>query len=193
MNTAFLCIDIQLSYFPGGAMELARPEEAAREAARLLAYYRERGWTVVHIHHVSGVDKSGVVHPLPRDARIHDLVAPYAGELVIPKGRINSFRDTGLEALLRARKVERLVVAGMMTNMCVEAAVRQAVDLGFEVLVAHDACATRDYAFGGRVVPAADVHAAALAAMAFAYARALSTDELLDLFARESGAGKSAV
>ena len=63
--------------------------------------------------------------------------------------------------------------------MCVEAATRAAADLGFEVTVIHDACATRALAFDGVEVPAAQVHAAALAAMNGTYARVVSTDALL--------------
>jgi nicotinamidase-related amidase len=63
--------------------------------------------------------------------------------------------------------------------MCVEADTRAATDLGFQVTVAHDACATRPLAFGGVEVPAAQVQAAALAAMSGAYARVISTEALL--------------
>jgi len=74
--------------------------------------------------------------------------------------------------------IKKLVICGMQTHMCVEAAVRAAADLGYEVTVAHDACATRDLEFNGVKVPAAQVHAAALAAMEYAYAKVESVDEL---------------
>ncbi len=63
--------------------------------------------------------------------------------------------------------------------MCVDAFVRAASDFGYGVTVAHDAVATRDLAFGGRTVPAADVHAAFISALAFAYAEVASTEDLL--------------
>jgi len=179
VNVALLSIDIQMNYFPGGSLELERPLEAARAAARLIAAFRERGLPVVHIHHVSGVEKTGIVSPIPEKSRIHELVAPLPGEIVLPKGHINSFRGTGLEALLRARMVDRLVVMGMMTNMCVEAAARQAVDLGFDCTVAADACAARAWSWGGRAVDAADAHAAALAAIEFGYAKVRLADEIV--------------
>ncbi len=75
--------------------------------------------------------------------------------------------------------VARVVICGMQTHMCAEAAARAAADLGFDVTVVHDACATRDLSFGGTTVPAAHVHAAALAALNGMYARVVSTDELL--------------
>ncbi len=64
--------------------------------------------------------------------------------------------------------------------MCVDATVRAAADLGFDVAVAHDACAAPDLEFGGRRVAAADVHAAFLAALGSSYARVAAADELLD-------------
>jgi nicotinamidase-related amidase len=67
----------------------------------------------------------------------------------------------------------------MQTHMCVEAATRAAADLGFQVTVVADACATRPLAFGGVEVPAAQVHAAALAAMSGTYARVVTTEGLL--------------
>ena len=59
-------------------------------------------------------------------------------------------------------------------------AVRAAVDLGFECLVAADACATMDLVFSEQLVPAAHVHAAFLAALNAGYARVVGTDELLE-------------
>jgi nicotinamidase-related amidase len=106
-------------------------------------------------------------------------VRPRPGEPVIGKREANAFRDTELLATLRRLGATRLVIAGMQTHMCVEAATRAAADLGFEVTVAHDACATRPLAFGGVEVPAAQVHAAALAAMSGAYAKVTSTDDWL--------------
>jgi nicotinamidase-related amidase len=63
--------------------------------------------------------------------------------------------------------------------MCIDAGVRAAVDLGFEVSVAHDACAARDLEFNGTTVPAAHVHAAFMAALSSSYASINSTTELL--------------
>jgi len=67
----------------------------------------------------------------------------------------------------------------MQTHMCVEAATRAAADLGFEVTVIQDACATRDLKLRATVVPAAHVHAASLAAMASSYAHVMSAAEWL--------------
>ena len=84
-----------------------------------------------------------------------------------------------LEAL-RGLGIKRLVIAGMQTHMCVEAAARAAADLGFEVTVVADACATRPLEYGGAKVPADQVHASTLAALKGTYAKIVTADELLN-------------
>ena len=64
--------------------------------------------------------------------------------------------------------------------MCIDATTRAAFDLGFDCTVAEDACATRDLAFGGRTICAADVHGAFMAALSSPYARVVSTRTILD-------------
>ncbi|MNG42159.1 hypothetical protein D3C84_1318380 [compost metagenome] len=63
--------------------------------------------------------------------------------------------------------------------MCVDGMTRAAIDFGYKTTVLHDACATLDLAFNGVTVPAAQVHAAFMAALAFGYAPVISTDEYL--------------
>jgi len=62
-----------------------------------------------------------------------------------------------------------------MSNMCIDAATRAAADLGFQCIVAHDACAANHLAFGGVAVPADQVHAAFMAALEWAYAKVIAT------------------
>lgn len=174
-----IVIDVQNFYFPGGKLPLTGPEAAAQKAKALLEAFRARGWPVIHVLHL-GKDQAA---PSPEAGdegyRAHPSVMPRPGEPVIGKREANAFRDTGLLATLRRLGATRLVIVGMQTHMCVEAATRAATDLGFQVTVAHDACATRPLAFGGVEVPAAQVHAAALAAMSGGYAEVTSTDALL--------------
>lgn len=62
---------------------------------------------------------------------------------------------------------------------------RAASDLGYKCVVVHDACATRDQEFEGTVVPAADVHAAFMAALRFGYAKLVTTEQYLASSASE--------
>jgi nicotinamidase-related amidase len=98
---------------------------------------------------------------------------------VVQKNFPNSFRATDLKQRLDAAGVKHLVVAGMMTHMCVDATVRQAADLGYRVTLMGDACATRALKHGDESVPARQVHAAFLAALAGLYAKVIPAAEAI--------------
>ena len=171
--TALLLIDIQNFYFPGGRRPLENPEQASLNSRKILKSFRERGKLVVHIRHNA---KSG--------AEIHKNVAPIKGEKIISKNHVNSFKDTDLLEYLRSHKINRLVICGMMTHMCVEAAVRAASDLGFDCILIGDACDTRDLKYGNRVIGAKDVHDSTLSSLDGYYAKIMSTEEYLESLAK---------
>jgi nicotinamidase-related amidase len=170
-DTALLLIDIQDFYFPGGRSELVDPEEASLNARKLLLKFREKGVLVVHVRHNA-----------EQEAEIHKNVRPVEGEKVVSKNHVNCFKDTDLLEYLRENKVKKLVICGMMTHMCVEAAVRAAHDYDFETTLIHDACATRALTFGGREVSCADVHLSTLSSLNRYYARVIDTETFLKAF-----------
>jgi nicotinamidase-related amidase len=178
MTRALLIVDIQNDYFPGGAMELEGSEQAGERAGALLRAYRQKARPVVHMQHVSTRPGATFFLPNTRGVEIHASVAPAAGETVIQKGFPNSFRDTRLLEHLRQLKVDELVIAGMMTQMCIDTTTRAAADLGFQCFLAHDACATRALTFGGTTVPAAQVQAAFLAALNGLFAKVQTAEQL---------------
>ena len=175
---ALLVIDIQNDYFPGGNMALEGPEAAAANAARALEQFRSRGGLVVHVRHLSVRPGATFFIPGTVGAEIHASVRPREGETVVVKNFPNSFRGTSLDSLLKGAGVNELVIAGMMTHMCVDASVRQAADLGYKVTLLGDACATRAQSYAGETVPARQVHAAFLAALNGFYAKVISAREL---------------
>lgn len=180
MNQTLLLIDIQNDYFPGGAMELAGGLEAGQAAANLADGFRRHGLSVIHIQHIA--TRPGATFFLPETDGVdfHVSVAPQAGELVVIKHFPSAFRQTGLLEHLRRRQVTRLVIAGMMTHMCIDTTVRAAADLGFNCVLAHDACATRDLSFGGVTVAAAQVQAAYMAALDGPFAKVSSAETIRD-------------
>jgi nicotinamidase-related amidase len=162
---ALLVIDIQNFYFPGGRSELVEPVQAAEKAAIAIAHARTENNPVIYIQHKSAAGME-----------INDLVKPVPGEAVFVKEEVNSFLGTGLTDHVRSLGVDTLVICGMQTQMCVEAAVRAASDFGYYVILLHDACASRNLKFGDREVTATDVHASTLAAMK-SYAEVISVGE----------------
>lgn len=181
MNTALLLIDLQNDYFPGGRMPLDGSEEAAAHAMRLLDHFRNSGFPLVHIQHISDDPAATFFLPGTSGTQIHSLLQPLPGETIFVKHHVNAFLETPLLDHLRSGSIRRLVVCGMMTHMCVDAAVRAASDLGFQMLLASDACATRALSHGGTHSPAECVQAAFLASLR-AYAKVMTTDEILNEF-----------
>ena len=178
MARALVVVDIQNDYFPGGANPLDGPEAAAGNARTLLDAFRASGEQIVHVKHIWDEPDALYLRPGTPGGEIHDAVRPEDGETVVEKAFPNAFLETPLAAQLKAAGADRLVICGMMTAMCVDATVRAAVDLGYEVAVAHDACATMALEFGNRRIAAADVHAAFLAALADGYAAVEPTADL---------------
>jgi nicotinamidase-related amidase len=140
--------------------------------------FRENKLPVIHVRHLSVRPGATFFLPGTRGAEIHPLVQPLPGEMVIEKNFPNAFRNTGLKEFLEKQNIKNLVVAGMMTHMCVDASVRHAADLGYKITLLGDACATRAQSYGGETVPARQVHAAFLAALNGFYAKVVNTHEL---------------
>lgn len=179
MTRLLLLIDIQRDYFPGGRHPLVGADAAADAAARLLAAFRTTGERVVHVQHLSDDADASFFAPGTPGVEIDRRVAPDGEEHVVVKHEPNAFLRTGLEALLRAAAADEVVVAGMMSSMCVDATVRAASDLGFSVAVAEDACAAPDLVYDGRTVPGEQVHVAFMAALDGTYARVRTVDALV--------------
>jgi nicotinamidase-related amidase len=147
--------------------------------ARLLAAWRRTGRPVVHVRHDS-TEPDSSYRPGQPGHGWKEEARPLPGEAVVAK-RVNSaFIGTDLEARLRAGGHTRLVVLGVVTNNSVEATVRMAGNLGFDVAVVSDATATFDRRdLGGRPWPAEDVEALSLANLAGEYAEVVDTAEVL--------------
>lgn len=165
-ETALVIIDIQNDYFPGGALELVEPLKAAANARKLLDSFRASGQLVLHVQHENHNPELPFMLPGTEGQKIHSEVQPTEGENLITKHFPNAFRQTRLEEVLRDKGIEKLIIAGMMTHMCVSATARAAMELGFQVAIVQDACATRALEFRGKTIPAETVHQTALAEVA---------------------------
>jgi len=152
IKTALLIVDIQNFYFPGDGPGLVNALPASLAAKEILQIFREKNQLVVHVRHKSN-----------KGFEIHKNVEPLPTEKVITKTEVNSFQGTDLLGYLKDNNVTRLVIIGMQTQMCLEAAVRAARDYGFECIVVQDACATKDLKSGDKTVKAEDVQTAVLA------------------------------
>ena len=184
MKTALLVIDIQKDYFPGGKMELVDPLEAAQKAYMLLQCFREHSGYHIHIQHIALKPDAAFFIKGDSGTDIHDSVAHFEGEPIVYKHYPNSFRETNLLEMLKGWGIERVIICGMMTHMCVDATARAAADFGFQVIIADDACATRDLKYGETTIPAEYVHKAFLAALK-SYGQVMSSDQIIAHLAAE--------
>lgn len=76
------------------------------------------------------------------DGKVLDAIAPTGDEIVFPKSSSSVFVSTHIDYVLRNLGIRQLVLCGVVTDQCVESAVRDACDLGYLVTLVPDACAT---------------------------------------------------
>ncbi len=176
---AVIVVDLQNEYLPTGKLPLQGIEAATANAAQVIEAARARGDLVVHVRHEMPSADAPLFVPGSTGVEIIPAVQPAPGEAVVVKNYPNSFRDTDLEQRLDAEGVDEVVIVGAMSHMCIDATTRAAADLGYKATVVHDACATRDLEFAGQTVPAAQVHAANMAALAWGYGQVVETRDLL--------------
>ena len=89
-------------------------------------------------YRISGID-------VPKgswDGQVLDVIAPAEDEMIFRKTSSNVFVSTNIDFVLRNLGVRSLMIAGIMTEQCVESAVRDACDLGYLVTLVTDACTT---------------------------------------------------
>ncbi|MBV6322430.1 cysteine hydrolase family protein [Duganella violaceipulchra] len=161
MNTAFIGLDYIVDIMhPSGKIARSAAHAAERgviaNANQALALARERGWLSILVK--VGFDASYADQPKqsPLFGRVHEFGALALGsagtefhpelhaelaDLVIVKPRVSAFYATGLDAALRARKIERVVLAGVSSSWAVQSAARDAHDRNYQVVVLEAACA----------------------------------------------------
>lgn len=180
MIHCMILVDFQNDYFPGGNMELVGIEAAAANARLLLNEYRDTKQPVIHVQHIALHQGATFFLPETNGAEINEQVAPQAAEIVVVKNYPNSFRDTPLLDVLSKRGIGDIILCGAMSHMCIDATARAAFDLGFNCMVAEDACATTNLTFKDQTVNATEVHASFMAALSGTYAKVMSTKAIIE-------------
>jgi nicotinamidase-related amidase len=182
-DAALVIIDLQKAIdHPRWAAQGPRNNpDAEQTIARLLAAWRQAGRPIFHIRHESSTPGSTYALNGPGSAFKPEAM-PLPDEPVIAKQVHSAFIGTDLERRLRAAGIGTLVIAGVITNNSVEATVRMASDLGFDVRLVEEGCFTfarRDHA--GQLRSAEDVHAMSLANMDGEYCTVTRAEDLLQL------------
>lgn len=180
MKNALIIIDIQNDYFDMGAMALVNSENACENAKLILEQFRAVNLPVIHIQHIASRPDATFFLTNTKGAEIHKTVYPIENEKIISKHYPNSFRETTLLEYLKGEQITDLVICGMMTHMCVDATTRAAKDLGFNITLIGDACATKDLGINGQIIEAENVQNSFLAALNYFYSTVISTKQYLN-------------
>lgn len=135
MKTALLIIDMQQGLCEGEGRAWETAEVIAR-INRVAHRLREAGAPIVFIQHES---TSGYLEHGTREWQLADGLEVQPGDLRVRKKTPDAFLNTDLEALLKARGVEELIVCGMHTEFCVDTSTRRALALGYPVTLVADA------------------------------------------------------
>lgn len=159
-KAALIVIDAQQEYFaPIGKVVLPQGAAAVTKIAEALAWARGAKLPVIHVVHESRRPNASIFAPGSPALEIHHDARPVAGEPIVQKHLPGSFTGTRLEEMLRAQGIERVLLAGFMTQMCVDTTARQAAHLGFQVTVLSDATAAMAVTGPeGQTIPAEEVH-----------------------------------
>ena len=151
MNDALLLVDLVDRFdHEDGDRLLASLRERLPALLAAIASARRAGVPVVYVNDVVGPwtsDAPGLVRAAIEQGRGGDVlarVAPEPGDRFVLKPRYSAFDHTPLVLVLRELEVERIVLAGAATEMCVVQSAIDARELGFKVTVLEDACATID-------------------------------------------------
>jgi nicotinamidase-related amidase len=140
LKSALLIIDFQV-----GLVRLMPPELQERVLSNITILLRQSRSSGIPVFFIQHDGAKG--HPLEAESAdwaIHPSILPLAGEPVIRKKASDSFYETRLAEELRAREISHLIIAGAMTEYCVDTTCRRAVTMGYDVTLVADAHLTRD-------------------------------------------------
>lgn len=174
-KTALIIVDVQRDYFSAGALPLDGAERAGDCTQQALDAARAQALPIIVVQHVALSPQATFFRPNTPGVALHPCLGTVADNQVVVKHFPNAFRGTDLKARLDALGVQTVVVAGMMTHMCIDSTVRQAADLGLAVTLLGDATATRALTFNDRTVAAESVQTAVLAALHGTFAEVVTT------------------
>lgn len=175
---ALIIIDMQRGMAPGNTGPRNNPD-AEDNIARLLEVWRARAFPVVHVRHM-GRAPGGSFWPGSPNCEFQPRFEPLPTEHRLEKNVNDAFAHSGLERWLRLSDISRLVIVGVSTNNSVEATVRAAFCLGFDVMLPGDACYTYDKTdILGVPRPAEEWHMMSLSNLHGEYATVTRTEEVV--------------
>jgi nicotinamidase-related amidase len=139
-GTALLVVDVQQAL-----CELAPPAAMAAVLASiqsLLAWADSHAYPVIFVQHFT--EPGSILERGSTGWQLADGLRDYRPAFHVEKNTLNSFDDGSLHSWLQERRIERLCIAGMQTEHCINAACHGAINLGYAVVLPVDAHMTID-------------------------------------------------
>ncbi|MBI4319769.1 MAG: cysteine hydrolase [Chloroflexi bacterium] len=195
-KTAAIVVDMQNEFVkPGAPIEVPDARVMVPRLNRLLDACRASGITVIFVQHILRGDGSDMgrladMHASIREGRsirdgtenveIYPELTVKPGDLTVRKSRYSSFHNTDLEAILRTKGIETLIIGGCVTNVCCDSTARDAFSRDYKIIFLSDGNATHDYAdMGFGPVSAEEAQRVVLTVMACCFGQVASIGEVI--------------
>lgn len=179
-STALVVIDFQNEYFTG-RMPIPDGKQAMDKARQLIAFADKAKIPVYQIQHIAPAG-SAVFALDGEGVKFHPLMQPRAGDTVVQKTTVSVFASTDLDRQLKAAGIKTVIFSGLMTHACVAGGARDAAPLGYQVVVASDASATRSITrANGLSIDAKTLHRSALAEIEDTFGDVMTTEQIIHL------------
>lgn len=179
-KTALLVIDFQNEYFTG-KMPITDGAAALAKTKELIKFADSNKMPVYHVQHVAPAG-SAVFAIDGETVKFHKDMQPRAKDVVLKKSTVSVFGSTDLNGQLKKAGIDTVIISGLMTHACVAGAARDAAPLGYNVLVASDASATRTITrFNGQTVDKDSLHKSALAEVEDTFGDVMTTEQIIRL------------
>ncbi len=195
-ETAMLVVDMQNDFVQKGApSEVPRARAMVPRLNRLLDVCRAHKIPVIYIHHVirggdidagrladhhAAIRNNKAIIAGTPNVEIYEGLKPHPGDLVVAKPRYSAFYGTDLEAILRSKGIDTLIISGTVTNVCCDSTARDAFSRDYKVIFLSDGTATRelpDLGFGP--VSAEEIQKVVLTVLAMSFAQVSSIDQVM--------------
>ncbi|UVK90398.1 isochorismatase family protein [Pseudomonas sp. B21-051] len=179
-KSALVVIDFQNEYF-SGRMPIPDGAAALAKTRELISFADSHKIPVYHVQHVAPAG-SPVFAIDGETVKFHKDMQPRPQDVVLQKTTVSVFVSTDLDERLKKAGINTLIISGLMTHACVAGAARDAAPLGYNVIVASDASATRAITrVNGSSIDKDSLHKAALAEVEDTFGDVLSTAQIVKL------------
>jgi biuret amidohydrolase len=195
-KTAMLVVDMQNDFVQEGApIEIPRARAMVPRLHRLLDVCRAHQIPVIYIHHVirggdidagrladhhAAIRNNQAILAGTPNVEIYEGLKPQPGDLVVAKPRYSAFYGTALEAILRSKGIDTLIISGTVTNVCCESTTRDAFSRDYKVIFLSDGNAAGDLPdMGFGPVSAEEIQKVVLTVLAMCFAQVSSIDQVM--------------